>query len=76
MVSSVVGDVMYVADYGNHRIQKLTTEGRFLTAFGKDRTGQKLINRPCGVIVDKNNAVIVSDMRNKIFNQNIDHRWQ
>ena len=32
---SIKGDVMYVADYGNHRIQKLTTGGQFLQKFGQ-----------------------------------------
>ena len=32
---SIKGDVMYVADWGNHRIQKLTTGGQFLQKFGR-----------------------------------------
>ena len=31
---SIKGDVMYVAEYSNHRIQKLTTGGQFLQKFG------------------------------------------
>ena len=32
---AIFGDVMYVADCGNHRIQKLTTGGKVLCTFGE-----------------------------------------
>ena len=32
---SIKGDVMYVAEYSNHCIQKLTTGGQFLQMFGQ-----------------------------------------
>eukprot|EP00731_Ephydatia_muelleri_P036926 Em0356g1a len=31
----IKGDVLYVADYGNHRVQKLTSSGKFLHKFGQ-----------------------------------------
>src|SRR5262249_60094188 len=31
---TVAGDTVYVADWGNHRIQKFTTDGRFLGKWG------------------------------------------
>ena len=30
---------MYIADWGNHRIQKLTTGGKFLHEFGEEGSG-------------------------------------
>ena len=52
-------NVMYVAEYGNHRIQKLTTGGQFLQKFGQ---GQ--FSGPTSVIVDHRDRLIVSDWRN------------
>ena len=34
---TVAGDTVYVADWGNHRIQKFTTDGRFLGKWGELR---------------------------------------
>eukprot|EP00731_Ephydatia_muelleri_P008008 Em0004g346a len=66
---SIKGDVLYVADAGNHRVQKLTSSGKFLHTFG--HYGQ--LNRPYSVIMVSNNKLIVSDShyhRIKIFNEN------
>ena len=48
----ITGDVMYVADSGNHRIQKLTTGGQFLHMFGHHGSGQGQFNHPISVIID------------------------
>ena len=57
----IKGDVMYVADRGNHRIQKLTTGGQFLQMFGL-RGSQ--FEYPVSVIVDQRDRLIVSDNKN------------
>eukprot|EP00731_Ephydatia_muelleri_P008386 Em0004g724a len=70
---SIKGDVLYVADYGNHRVQKLTSSGKFLLKFGQQGSGQGQFNGPAGVISDSNNKLIVSDLGNhriQIFNEN------
>eukprot|EP00731_Ephydatia_muelleri_P034039 Em0045g24a len=70
---SIKGDVLYVADTGNHRIQKLTSSGKFLHKFGQYGSGQGQFNRPLAVIIDSNNKLIVSDHYNhriQIFNEN------
>eukprot|EP00731_Ephydatia_muelleri_P008025 Em0004g363a len=70
---SIKGDVLYVADSGNHRVQKLTSSGKFLHKFGQQASGQGQFNRPWSVIIDSNNKLIVSDYRNhtiQIFNDN------
>ena len=58
---SIKGDVMYVADTGNHRIQKLTTGGQFIQKFGQHGSGQGQFNGPRSVIVDQRDRMIVAD---------------
>ena len=61
---SIKGDVMYVADQGNHRIQKLTTGGQFLQKFGQHGSGQGQFYGPTSVIVDQRDRMIVADSDN------------
>ena len=61
---SIKGDVMYVADYSNHRIQKLTTGGQFLQKFGQHGSGQGQFDRPRSVMVDQRDGMIVADYGN------------
>ena len=70
---SIKGDLLYVADSGNHRVQKLTSSGKFLHKFGQLGSGQGQFIRPAAVIIDSNNKLIVSDSFNhtiQIFNEN------
>eukprot|EP00731_Ephydatia_muelleri_P007922 Em0004g260a len=70
---SIKGDVMYVTDTYNNRVQKLTSSGKFLHKFGQQGSGQGQFNWPWGVIIDSNNKLIVSDYNNhriQIFNEN------
>ena len=60
----IKGDVLYVAELGNHRIQKLTTGGQFLQTFGQCGSGQRQFNFPTFVIVDQRDRLIVSDSGN------------
>eukprot|EP00731_Ephydatia_muelleri_P032681 Em0024g225a len=60
----IKGDVMYVADYYNNRIQKLTTGGQFLQSFGQRGSGQGQFQYPVSVIVDQRDRLIVSDKSN------------
>ena len=69
---SIIGEVMYISDCYNHRIQKLTTGGKFLHKFGKEGSGQGHFRCPRGVVVDSKNKVIVSDSGNnrvQVFSQ-------
>ena len=54
-------DVMYVAEFRNHCIQKLTTGGQFMLKFGQHGSGQGQFNGPVSVIVDQRNRLMVSD---------------
>ena len=70
---TIKGDVLYVADSGNHRVQKLTSSGMFLHKFGQQGSGQGQFNFLVAVIIDSNNKLIVSDYNNhriQIFNEN------
>ena len=72
---SIIGEVMHIADNGNHCIQKLTTGGKFLHKFGKEGSGQRQFRGPRGV-VDSKKRVIVSEMGNnrvQVFSQ--DGNW-
>ena len=65
-------DVLYVADSGNGRIQKLTSRGEFIHKFGQKGSRQGQLDHPRAVIVDSNNRMIVSDCGNyriQIFNE-------
>ena len=69
---SIKGDVLYVADFGNNRVQKLTSREEFLHKFGQRGSGQGQFNGPIAVIVDSSNRLIVSDYGNhriQIFNE-------
>ena len=72
---SIKGDVMYVADFSNHRIQRLTIGGDFLHAFGEKGSCQGQLKGPRNVVMDSKNRLIVSDKGNnriQIFTQNGD----
>ena len=60
----IKGEVMYVADIYNHRIQKLTIRGQFLQTFSQLGSGQGQFQYPESVIVDQRDRLIVSDHGN------------
>ena len=69
---SIKGDVLYVADRDNYRIQKLTSRGEFINKFSQKGSSQVQLYCPRAVIVDSNNRLIVSDCGNhriQIFNE-------
>lgn len=62
---SIKGDVMYIADFRNHRIQKLTVVGDFLCAFGEKGSGPGQFNGPRSVITaDSKDRLVVLDKGN------------
>ena len=57
---------VYVADYGNHRIQKFNIEGQFVWSFGTEGPQPGQLYYPSGVTVDDNDLVYVSDSNDYI----------
>ncbi len=53
------GDVLYVVDSDNRRVQAFDPDGRLLFEFG--RTGEGELSYPFGVAVDRDGAVYVTD---------------
>jgi sugar lactone lactonase YvrE len=55
---------VYVADWRNDRVQKFTSEGKFLAAYGTsgDRDGE--FHRPSSVAVDQDGNMYVADWGN------------
>src|SRR5947208_1185085 len=55
---------VYVADYGNDRIQKFDASGTFVTTWGSDGSGNGQFNGPHGVATDGSGNVYVADNDN------------
>ncbi|MGA1841506.1 MAG: 6-bladed beta-propeller [bacterium] len=55
---------VYVADTDNHRIQKFSPDGRLVTKWGRNGSGEGAFNFPRGIAIDKNGFVYVADTDN------------
>ncbi|HMA29615.1 MAG TPA: DUF2298 domain-containing protein, partial [Thermoanaerobaculia bacterium] len=55
---------VWVADFGNQRVQLFGTDGSFLLAFGKRGAGPGQFNDPCGIAVGPSGLVFVADTWN------------
>ena len=62
-------DNLYITDQNNHRIQKLTPDGRPLMAFGIFGSGAGHLNMPWGVCVAPDGSIFVADWRNDRIQQ-------
>ena len=62
---AVKGDIMYVCDQSNHRVQKLTISGQFLSKFGTSGSGNGQLSCPRGICLDLMGRVFVSEWSNK-----------
>jgi len=51
---------LYVLDTGNHRIQKFSPKGKFLTTFGREGQGPGEFNYPGSLDLEKNGKLIVA----------------
>ena len=55
---------IYVADWGNNRIQKFDSNGNFLLKWGTEGSGDGQFNRLCNIAVGNSGNVYVSDTQN------------
>lgn len=55
---------VYVAEWGNNRIQKFTADGTFITKWGSHGTANGQFNDPTGIAVDSSGNVYVADYDN------------
>ena len=62
---AVQGDVLYVADQSNYRVQKLATSGEFLSKFGTKCSGDGQLDSPFSICVDAGGRIFVSESNNK-----------
>jgi DNA-binding beta-propeller fold protein YncE len=57
-------EVVYVADFQNHRIQVFSREGAFLTAFGSHGSDPGQFNRPTDLDFGPDGRIYVVDSGN------------
>lgn len=55
---------VYVADTGNHRVQKFDKDGKFLAVYGTRGAGDGQFNEPVGIFVDQSGLIYVADTWN------------
>jgi tripartite motif-containing protein 71 len=58
-------DNVYVVDTKNFRIQKLTSDGEFVTQWGTEGTGNGEFQKPHSIAVDSSNYIYITDEDNK-----------
>src|SRR5207244_4213621 len=56
--------ILYVAEFYNHRIQKFTADGKFVTQWGRDGRWNGQFHYPTDVAVGATGAVFVADAYN------------
>ena len=57
-------DMVYVSEAINHRVSVFTSEGRFVTSFGREGVEPGCFDQPYGLAVDDCGVVYVCDCRN------------
>ena len=58
---TIIGEIVYIAESGGHRIHKLTTGGEFLGTFGEKGTDMGQFNSPCDITISPEGKVYVAD---------------
>ena len=61
---AIRGNVMYVPEESNKRIQKISTKGEFISKFGQVGSGDGQFSCPRGICLDPDGRVFVSDYSN------------
>lgn len=55
---------LYVVDAHNHRVQKFTKDGQFLSGWGSYGSGEGQFSTPWGIAIDNEGDIYVADWRN------------
>ena len=61
---TILDEVLYVVDSGNHRVQKFTLTGETLGQFGSKGSGEGQFNTPRGICSDGRGQLLVADNGN------------
>ena len=61
---TILGEVLYVADSGNNRVQKFTLTGEYLGQFGNEGLRKLRLKDPRGICTDGRGRVLVADYGN------------
>ena len=61
---AIRGDVLYIIEESNHRVQKISTSGKFISKFGSCGSGNGQLSTPRGICLDRNGRVYVSEYGN------------
>ncbi|MEA3494010.1 MAG: Ig-like domain-containing protein [Candidatus Margulisiibacteriota bacterium] len=56
---------IYILDTGNHRIQKFSPDGSFISKFGSEGSGPGQFKSPQGIFIDEDNHIWVADTGNR-----------
>src|SRR5262249_5214446 len=57
--------VLYITDFGNHRIMKYSMNGDFVGSFGKYGTGDGEFKNPYGIAIDSQERLWIVDTGNR-----------
>lgn len=68
---------LYVADWGNSRIQKFSPEGEFLAIFGNAGTREGELREPNGITIDSTGKIYIADaLNNRLIKLNADGNFE
>lgn len=70
---AIHGEMVYVTEDSNHRIQKFTTSGKYISTFGSAGSGEGQLTNPRGICIGPEGKIYVSDHSNNrisVFNAN------
>ena len=72
-VSPNTGDIFVTDGYGNSRVMKFDSKGKYLSQWGKPGKGQGEFDTPHAILVDRKGRVVVGDRENdrvQVFDAN------
>ena len=68
---AIHGEMVYVVEYRNHRVQKFTISGESISIFGSEGSGDGQLDHPRGICIDPYGKIYVSECGNNrisVFN--------